>query len=250
MSRAASSTWFAASERRPRAAVRLFCFAGAGGSGQMFRGWGEGIEGIEVLTAVLPGRSARFGEPPFLSMSTLVAAAADALRPLVDRPSMLLGHSLGALIAFELARVLRDGGSAPAHFFACGARPPHLPRSTSGYAEASDEKLIAHLRRLNGTPDELLHQPQMLELFLPAIRADMAVSQSFRFRAGEPLPCPISAYGGTDDEFITRSDLDGWRWHTSSRFALRMLPGKHFFLNDARDVLMNDVRGAAIEAVQ
>jgi surfactin synthase thioesterase subunit len=224
--------------------MRLFCFPGAGGGAFAFGAWGEGLRDVEVHAAQLPGRQTRAGERPLASMASLIAAAHDALVPLLDRPCALLGHSLGAIVAFELARALRDDGVPPHHLFVCGARGPHLPRPTHAFGKASDADLTERLRALEGTPPEILANPKMLEVFLPAIRADLTISESYRFSPAAPLPFPITAFGGTDDAFVSRGELQEWRWHTAARFTLRMLPGGHFFIADSRTALLGEIERA------
>src|SRR5947209_14514516 len=153
-----SSPWFQVAHPRPAARRRLFCLAHAGGGAALFRGWGERLPGsVEVVAVQPPGREGRFREPPFTDWRPLVAELADAIRPLLDKPFALFGHSLGALLAYELARRLRDlGGKQPDHLFAAALAAPHLPNRREPTHTYADADFRESLRRRGGTPPAVL----------------------------------------------------------------------------------------------
>src|SRR5437763_15337105 len=172
----ARTPWLVSRKPNPRARVRLFCFPYAGGGDSVFRAWQKGLsEAIEVCPVQLPGRGARISEPPFTELSPLVRAAAQALAPHLDKPFAFFGHSMGALICFELARHLRkDGGPQPVHLFVSGRCGPQTPREPFA-GDLPDSEFQEMLRRYNGTPEEVLENRELMELLLPAVRADFAL---------------------------------------------------------------------------
>lgn len=212
--------------------MRLFCFPYAGGGDSVFRAWQKGLpEAIEVCPVQLPGRGARISEPPFTELSPLVRAAAQALAPHWDKPFALFGHSMGALVCFELTRHLRrDGGPQPVHLFVSGRCSPQTLREPFA-GDLPDSEFQETLRRYNGTPEEVLENPELMELLLPVIRADFAVCKSYVCAPEPPFSFPVTAFGGLEDLGVSRECIEGWREHTTGPFVLRMLPGDHFFLN-------------------
>jgi medium-chain acyl-[acyl-carrier-protein] hydrolase len=232
---AGANRWFRALHLRPRCRARLFCFPYAGGSDAAFRAWSEHLApDVEVYPALLPGRGARIFEPPLTRISTIVEHLAAAARPLLDRPFAFFGHSMGALIAFELARLLRaEAGVEPSHLFAAGSRAPRIPDPDPTVYDRPDAEFIEHLRRLNGTPSDVLEHPELMALMLPLLRADFEAVETYRYEEGRPLGCRVSAYGGLRDLAVAREHLDGWREQTTGDFVLRMFDGDHFFIHQS-----------------
>jgi len=189
------------------------------------------VAGIPNLCPVrLPGRESRLGEPPFESMDALVEALAAAIEPYLARPFAFFGHSMGAAVAFELARLLRGRGLAqPAMLIASAARAPRFRRNWAPPAAPEDARLVEELRRLEGIPADLLDDPAVLRAILPTLKADAALYRNWVYREGAPLACPIRAYGGTDDPNIRPEHLEGWRDETTASFAVRFFPGGHFY---------------------
>jgi medium-chain acyl-[acyl-carrier-protein] hydrolase len=215
-----------------RARIRLFCFPYSGAGSSLYAGWRKAFpEEIAVMPVELPGRGMRFAEPPFTRIEPMVGAAAVALMPLFSRPFALFGHSMGALAAFELARYLqRNHGIQPTHLFVSGHGAPHLPDDGEHVHDLSDDKLVAKLREMNGTAEEVLAHPELRELLLPVLRADFSVCETYHYAVGEPLGCPISALGGLADPYVDRDALNAWNIHTRSSFSMHMFSGDHFFL--------------------
>lgn len=186
-----------------------------------------------------PGRGSRLRERPFTNLNELVAAAEPALRPFMDRPFAFYGHSMGAIVAYELARRLREEGRpGPLHLFVSGRRAPQLPETDDLTYDLPDPEFIEELRRLKGTPPEVLDNNELLHLVLPLLRADFAAIQTYKYEEGRPLACPITVVGGLMDEEVTREHLAGWREVTTGNFSLHMVPGDHFFVHTSQDILL------------
>jgi len=227
----AKSPWLALRRPNLQARMRLFCFPYAGGSEIAFRTWQQNLPGtIEVLPIQLPGRSIRMKEPPLTRVTPLAQALTQALRPEMDLPFALFGHSMGGLIAFELARQLRrEGGPLPVHLFISAKCCPK-DANDLWVGELPDSEIIQILQRFEGTPREVLENDELMQLMLPVIRADMELCNTYVCDPEPPLPCPITVFGGLQDQRSGRKCLEGWRDYTSDRFTLRMFPAGHFFL--------------------
>lgn len=225
------------------AKVRLFCFPYAGGSSAIFYRWSEYVSpAVEVCAVQLPGREGRLTMSPYTLMRPLVQAIGNAILPFLDKPYVLFGHSLGGLIAFELARYLHDlGVPRPLSLFVSAAEAPHVSGVPDRLHTLPDDELIGQLSRLQGTPQEILQHPEVMQLLLPTIRADLQVFETYIYRAGPPLPCPIAVFGGFEDERVAQSRLESWRHHTTTVFSLTMLPGGHFFIHSACHALVERV---------
>lgn len=236
----ASDRWLACRTQKPHARLRLFCFAYAGGSAAIFRTWSDGLPAdVEVCPVQLPGRGRRLLEPPFTQLSPLVHTLAHALFPLLDKPFALFGHSLGALVSFELARQLRKQyGLHPVCLFVSAGRAPQIPHRDLPMHALPEEEFVAKLRRLNGTPTEVFEHAELMEIVLPLLRADFAVYETYVYASEPPLSCPISTFGGFQDRNVSHGDLEAWRDQTTGSFASRMFPGDHFFLSANEPLLL------------
>jgi medium-chain acyl-[acyl-carrier-protein] hydrolase len=234
-----TNAWIHPVQRRRAVNVRLICLPYAGGSTQHFRTWPEELPpSVEVCSVELPGRNARLKEPPFTQFDPLVRAIAKAILPCLNVPFALFGHSMGALIAFELGRLLaRKHRLEPVHLFVAGSQAPQLPDPYPPLHALPEPEFKAELRRLNGTPAEILDNPEMMQLVSPILRADLEVSETYAYRPRPRLNCPITAFGGLGER-IGRDLLDPWQHHTSSTFDIRMLPGGHFFVHTAKHLLL------------
>lgn len=220
--------------------MRLFCFPYAGGTPSVFRNWSDGLPtDVEVCPVQLPGRGTRLMEPPFSQLPPLIEALAEALLPLLDKPFALFGHSLGSLLSFELARRLRTNyGLRPVRLFVSAGLAPQIPHRGLPIHNLPEREFSAELRRLNGTPGELLNHKELMDIVLPSLRADFALYESYRYSSAPPLNCPISTYGGLSDRKVRHSDLERWRDQTSVSFSIRMFSGDHFFLKTTEPTLL------------
>jgi len=231
-----------------RAAVRLFCIPYAGGSASPYQPWRKVLPPlIDVDPVSLPGRDARIGEPPLRAMGSAVDALVGELFPRIDRPFVFFGHSMGALLAYEVARRAEEAGLPLVGLLASGAPAPHLHARSRDLHALPDAELVQELRRLGGTPREALENPELMALVLPTLRADFELCETYRHRAGPPLGCPVHVFGGLGDEGVPREDLEAWRALTSASFRLRMLPGGHFFLHESETLLTHMLARDVVE---
>lgn len=237
-----TNAWLAYHQERPHARLRLFCFPYAGGGASIYRTWSENLpEEIEVCPVQLPSREQRMKEQPFTRLSELVPALIEALRPYMDLPFAFFGHSMGALISFELARTSYMQGFGPTRLLISACAAPQLPTQEPPAYSLPDGQFIKRLRHLDGTPDEVLSNPELMELKLPLLRADFALFETYTYTPQEPLPCPIIAYGGSQDRKISYQDLEAWQEQTINYFAVRMFSGNHFYLHHVREALLQTI---------
>ncbi|MEW6731153.1 MAG: thioesterase domain-containing protein [Acidobacteriota bacterium] len=231
--------WFPYRKPNPQTQLRLFCFPYAGGNASVYRNWAENLPAeVELCAIQLPGRESRLLEKPFLDLSKLIPVLADAISPYFNLPFAFFGHSMGAMISFELTRYLRQQSSQqPIHLFVSGHGAPHIPDPDPDIHQLPEEEFIEEIRRYNGTPEAVLQNQELMQLLLPLLRADFTLVETYRYINDLPLDSPVSAYGGLQDR-VTREQLDGWREHTRAAFKLRMFPGDHFFLQTARADLL------------
>jgi medium-chain acyl-[acyl-carrier-protein] hydrolase len=229
------SRWFKRFIEKPNAATRLFCFPPAGAGASAFRTWPEKLPPNTELWAVqLPGREERFTEPPMDRMQTIVNALAEAFLEQSDRPYALFGHSMGSLIAFELVRFLRRAGMPlPIGLFVSGHPAPQLGYVSSQRYDLPDKEFMEELRKMEGTPADILNNPELMEMLLPVMRADFSVCQTYQYTPELPIPCPIVAFGGDRDSECSVAQLELWKEQTSWDFRMKIFPGGHFYLVDS-----------------
>jgi surfactin synthase thioesterase subunit len=232
--------WLAPYKENPAAQLRLFCFPYAGGGAPIYSRWVKSLPPqVEVCPVQLPGRGGRLLETPFTRMGPLVQDLTRELRPYSDKPFAFFGHSMGAAIGFEIARLLRrEGAPSPAHLFVSGRRAPQLQRPERPTYNLPEAELIEELRRLKGTPAEVLEHPELMKVLLPVLRADFELIQTYEPRDEPPLDIPLTAFGGLEDDEVGREGLEGWRAHTIRAFSLRVFPGDHFYLTASQQLLL------------
>ncbi len=248
MNRADAELWLTCLRREAGAQLRLLCLPYAGGGTLAYRPWAERLpHGVELWAAQLPGREKRLAEPPPDAMSPMVAAIADAVEPWDATSFAVYGHSMGAQLGFELARELRRrGASGPTRLLVSGCVAPQVPCPYPPIHALSDGPFIEELKKLGGTPDEVLRSAELMAFVLPVIRADITLSENYACRDEPPLGCPINVYGGLADPVTDREGLDAWQRQTTGPFKLRMFPGDHFFI-DACGAVFFDALAADLQ---
>jgi medium-chain acyl-[acyl-carrier-protein] hydrolase len=205
---------------------------------------------VEVWPVLLPAREQRLAEPPLDDILQLAAAAAEGLAPELRAPFAFFGHSMGAILAFEVARYLRRARRpGPMGLAVSGYGAPHIRLDRHWAHDMPTLDFLEQVRDLNGTPKEVFEADELLSLLLPMLRADFKAVETYRYIEEPPLDCAILAYGGRFDDEITEEQILASRVHTSSRFVCRMFDGDHFYINSQRTALIGklaeDLRQAA-----
>lgn len=235
-----SNAWVICPKPNPQASLRLFCLPYAGGGSQIYRTWAHSLPAsVEVCPIELPGRGTRIMETPFCQLEPLIETLASVLLPYLDKPFAFFGHSMGALLSFELIRRLRRNDNLlPLHLFVSGRHAPQIPDSNSPIHALPEPAFLEELRRYNGTPQAVLENAELMQLLLPILRADFAAIETYVYTSEPPLACPITAIGGLQDPEASCEELEAWHKQTSAAFSLQMFPGDHFFLHSAQPQLL------------
>lgn len=238
-------SWQVFYKRNAHATVRLFCFHYAGGSASAFRNWGKHLpSSVELIGVQLPGREGRFREPFVTRFDDLIETLAEVLTPYLDKPYAVFGHSLGTLISFEWIRQLeRCGRRRPLLFFASGRQAPQFPSTDPPISSLPEEEFIRELlKEYEDNLGSLLEKRELREAFIPQLRADFELSESYEYRRGAKLGCPIIAYAGKNETKIGERELTGWREHTIGRFTAGRFPDAHFFIHSQEDLVLQEIR--------
>ncbi|HEX4458660.1 MAG TPA: alpha/beta fold hydrolase [Polyangia bacterium] len=239
-----SDRWFRVWNRQPAPRLRLVCLPYAGGQASAFARWADELgSDVEVHALQLPGRGMRLAEPHCTELTRVLDAIMPAVTRLTTAPYALFGHSMGATLAFELSRRLRRADVAPPlRLFVSAARTPRRLRLVDALGPVDDAALVDYLRQLGGTPEEVLREPELLELVLPPLRADLQLLDAWRSPDEPPLDVPLTALGGRADARVSPEELALWRAHTRGPFALQLFDGGHFYLHGERPALLASLR--------
>lgn len=231
--------WIRRPHPRRDASVRLFCLPHAGGTTSLFKAWVALLPPtVELLPVCLPGREGRLDEPFPKDITTLATQLADAMEPLLDRPWAVFGHSMGAVIAHEVALILDQRyDRRPEHLFVSAREAPQYHRGGSFHL-LNDDEICAELVRLGGTPPDLIQNPEIRAVVLPAIRNDYRMIETYTPRQDKLMDNPMTVLLGSKDSELTVNEAIGWREWTTGNFDLRVFPGGHFYLlDDPRSVV-------------
>ena len=223
-------------------AIQLFCLPHSGAGASAYRDWPELLApGVQAVPVQLPGRESRYGEPALHSVSELVADLRGPLASRAGRDFALFGHSMGALLSYELAHVLSALGKPPKHLFVSGLGAPHQPPEGPRLHELPDDELLAVVANLGGTLPEVLAQPELVQLLLPLFRGDLKVWETYIPHRGL-LHVPITSMGGRDDRSVSLDRLRAWKSLTSADFHLEVFDGGHFYHHAAPDDVASVLR--------
>ncbi|WP_018693427.1 thioesterase II family protein [Algicola sagamiensis] len=228
---------------KPYASLRLICFAYAGGGANVFHQWGESLpEYVEVICIQLPGRGARMLEPNIDDMPTLVEHLLSEIDVLLDIPYIIFGHSLGSRIAIEYVKQLQAlRKRLPLHFIASGSRAAHLPSDNNPIFDLPDDEFIQEIEQLNGTPKEVLENQELMSLYMPVLRADFKLADTYLYHSEQEIGCPVTVFGGELDD-ISQVQLEAWGTLFSGPCALKMFAGDHFFIHSDRKHVLLEVQ--------
>lgn len=222
---------------------RLICFHHAGGASATFRALTRALDPQIAVTAVnLPGRESRTGESRHHDVHACATQLADELSPHLSQPHVLLGHSMGAIIAYTIAQQrIAAGQRGPDAVVVASCAAPHLPSVAAQIDSADDLTLATTLSQFGGLPAEILARPEWLAALMPLVRDDLRICTSYRHRGEPPLPCPIHIFGGDADPLVPRAALAGWRRHTSQPVPVTIFPGGHLLFRDPHPVLVRTI---------
>ena len=236
-----SDLWIRSFHPAPGAAARLVCLPHAGGAASFFFPVSRALSPTtEVLAVQYPGRQDRRTERCIESIPELADAISVRLLPWSDRPLALFGHSMGASLAFEIARRLEQRGVVPLSLFVSGRRAPSCNRTEAVHLR-DDEGLIAELKALDGTNSQVLGDEEIMRMALPAIRSDYTAAETYRWVPGDPVRTPLHVHVGDDDPRVTIDEARMWEQHTAGSFSMTTYPGGHFYLNEHAATLIGSI---------
>jgi pyochelin biosynthetic protein PchC len=244
------SRWIRTFQPSPESRMRLFCFPFAGGAASYYFPYSTALSPrFEVQAIQYPGRQERRKEPCVENISDLADSIFDALSCATDRPYAFFGHSMGAVVAYEVARRLqRAGRRGPRWLFVSGRRAPSRHRAESVYRR-DDSGLVAELRTLGGTDPRWLDDAELLATILPPIRSDYRAIETYRHVPGPPLDCPVTALAGDSDPYASVGEVTAWQEHSAAEFQLRLFAGGHFFLDAYRQEVLDIISGTLKEVL-
>ena len=228
-----SNKWVVPMNAQPNPRMRLFCFPYSGGAAHVYAKWHEKLPpDVEVNAIQYPGRSSRFIEPLLTTMADMVRGAYDGIQHLLDRPFALFGHSLGAAIAFEVCRKLEQAGQTPVFLFPSGRNAPHIDSDREEIHHLDEAAFTEEIRNFNGTPKEVLDNPELMELMVPILRADFTLSETYTFQPGPKLNTPMRAFGADADPHVQVEGIQAWGEYTNGDFKAHIVSGHHFFIQN------------------
>jgi medium-chain acyl-[acyl-carrier-protein] hydrolase len=239
------STWINIPARRPAARLRLACFAHAGGGPAAFAGWPDELTAdIEVAAVRLPGRDRRLRERPLNQWSELLDVLVAALPAELAAPFALFGHSVGAMIAYELTARLTAAGSPPQRLILAACRAPHVPSYLPAVHDRPDAEFVAELKRIGATPEEVLADHRLVQLLLPMLRADIALAETWPPSPPRPVTVPLVVVAGDEDPIAPPAAVESWSCYAEAGFSSHTVPGGHFFIRPPATAFLDIMRSA------
>lgn len=220
----------------------MVCFPFAGGGASSYNSWRKELEGaINVCPVQLPGREDRIMEEPYKDIEKLVYDITEELNGFRDKQLYLFGHSMGAKIAYEVAKKLEGNGRKVKLLIVSGSRVPHIPEQNPIY-NLQDSEFIVALKRFGGMPKKILENRELLKFFLPMLRADFEMDEIYYTKNAVKLKCPILAIGGSLDKEANEDEISAWKQYASSKFEYKMFEGGHFFIKQHEKEVLDAVR--------
>ena len=246
------SKWLVTPRPNPNALIKLFCFPYAGGNAATYLPWAKRLQQSVELTAIQPpGRSNRMFEQPLSNMPELIEELIKVIPERIDRPYVFFGHSLGSRVAFELmTQFAKRGITLPIHFIASGSKAPHIPAREQSIYHLSDKEFIRELRELQGTPEVILDNEELMELCLPLLRADFEIAETHIYKEKISFNFTASVFGGTDDVDISESDLLAWGSFFSQPLITQCFHGNHFFIESNIEPVLNSINHILINLIE
>lgn len=240
--------WIFCNKSRPQADLRLFCFPFSGGGASMYRDWSEAMgDKIEVRPVQLPGRESRFREPRETNADLIVKKIVDVLELFQDKPFALFGYSLGAFLAFEVCRELRNKNlPMPVHLFVAAMRAPHTPSVHPPLSALPDDEFVQQIEYYYQPNNDAWHITELRDLLLPVLKDDFVLADNYAHRHENPLPCPIDVFAGAEDIGAPPELTKRWSEQTSNIMDYHMYPGGHFFI----DTCLSDIQKIVRDKLQ
>jgi len=245
------TNWVIRAKKNNLARIRLYCFPSAGRGASSFGSWTQIVRPeLDICSIQLPGRENRYRESSLARIDDVLSGLLPHIEGSLELPFAFFGHSLGALIGFELIRLLRKRGSGlPLHFFVSARRAPNLAEPNPPISHLPDAEFLENVQqRFGGIPEAILKSPDMLQIMTPVLRSDFEMIEKYQYRNEDPLDCPITALGGLGDSSLSQWELEAWKNQTSGRFQVNMFPGDHFYLQNSRaellQVIWNELKNA------
>jgi len=245
------SDWFIRPQPKLAPAARLICLPYAGGSAATYVPWAKSLPlPVELVALQPPGRGSRMNETPHAQMEALVAELMRVFPMLTDRPYVLFGHSLGSRVAFEVTlQCQRKGIPMPARFIASGSRAPHLTKRELPIHDLPDAQFVEALRDLDGTPEEILNNSELLQWLLPLLRADFRIAD-LHVAPRTALNCPLTVLAGTEDETVSRAEAEAWKELTTGEFDIQWVNGGHFFVERNQAWVLEQVTALVTDTIR
>lgn len=240
-------SWYIGYKKNPQAAIRLFCFHHSGGGASSYHPWVESLSPlIEMVAIQLPGRENKFLEPLTSDLSHIITKLSKDFSYYKDKPFIVFGHSLGALLAFEFIKAIhRIYSLYPRQVIVSAAKAPHMPYRRKILSHLEDKLLKEELKAYNGIDERIQNEPELFDLFLPIIRSDFSIVENYSFAGSASFPCDILAFSGSDDPTVTQEEILGWSTQTTGKFEHMPFSGAHFFIRDHQKEIVNIINQIA-----